>query len=77
MIHNGIPVLGVVYAPALVSMYWAKKKAGAYKTGNKQLPLKVKHEIQNYCYKSHMNEETQAFVDEIQKQIGKSTIING
>ena len=40
LIYKNIPVLGVVYAPAINEMYNAKKGEGAFKNGQK-LPLYV------------------------------------
>lgn len=66
LIHNGTPVLGVVYAPALDEMYWAKKGEGAYKNGAK-LPLHVNTSPSEKLFvvasKSHLSPETQAFID--------------
>lgn len=66
LIHNGTPVLGVVYAPALDEMYWAKKGEGAYKNGAK-LPLHVNTSPSEKLFvvasKSHLSAETQAFID--------------
>lgn len=67
-------VMGIVYAPVLNEMYWAVKGEGAY--------LEIDGEMQKLnsnkfttsdeglrvvCSRSHLNEETQAFVDELQK----------
>ena len=66
LIHNDTPVLGVVYAPALDEMYWAKKGEGAYKNGMK-LPLYVNPSPEKKLFvvasKSHLSPETQAFID--------------
>ncbi|MBN1838585.1 MAG: 3'(2'),5'-bisphosphate nucleotidase CysQ [Campylobacterales bacterium] len=66
LIHKDTPVLGVVYAPALEEMYWAKKGEGAYKNGAK-LPLHVnpspKEKLFVVASKSHLSSETQAFID--------------
>jgi len=66
LIHNDTPVLGVVYAPALGDMYWAKKGEGAYKNGLK-LPLHVnpspKEKLFVVASKSHLSDETQVFID--------------
>ncbi len=67
LIYKGIPVLGVVYAPALDTMYWAKQNEGAYKDGQK-LPLKTTSEretIKVVASRSHMSEETKQFMDAI------------
>ncbi len=70
LIHKDTPVLGVVYAPALGDMYKAKKGTGAFKNGQK-LPLKVngtpKKSLRVVASKSHLSEETQAFIDEVAK----------
>jgi len=67
LIHKDIPVLGVVYAPALDVCYWAKKNKGAFKDG-KRLPLKTENQRETYkivASRSHMSNETQAFIDKI------------
>jgi len=67
LIHKGAPVLGVVYAPALDVCYWAKKDKGAFKDGQK-LPLKTVDQRNTYkvvVSRSHMSDETQAFIDAI------------
>jgi 3'(2'), 5'-bisphosphate nucleotidase len=66
LIHKATPVLGVVYAPALDEMYYAKKGYGAYKNGQ-ELPLQVnntpKEKLFVVASKSHLSEETQSFID--------------
>jgi 3'(2'), 5'-bisphosphate nucleotidase len=67
LIHKDTPVLGVVYAPALDVCYWAKKNEGAFKDGQK-LPLKTAGQRNTYkivASRSHMSDETQAFIDAI------------
>ncbi|NBK99560.1 MAG: 3'(2'),5'-bisphosphate nucleotidase [Erysipelotrichia bacterium] len=68
LIHKDTPVLGVVYAPALGEMYWAKKGEGAYKNGAK-LPLHVNTSPSEKLFvvasKSHLSSETQAFIDDL------------
>jgi len=70
LIHKDTPVLGVVYAPALKDIYKAKKGDGAFKNGQK-LPLTVNEtpekSLSVVASKSHLSEETQAFIDEIAK----------
>ena len=70
LIHNDTPVLGVVYAPALGDMYKAKKGDGAFKNDQK-LPLEVNEtpekSLRVVASKSHLSEETQAFIDEVAK----------
>ncbi|WP_373033809.1 3'(2'),5'-bisphosphate nucleotidase CysQ, partial [Sulfurovum sp.] len=70
LIHKDTPVLGVVYAPALGDMYKAKKGDGAFKNGQK-LPLEVnktpEKSLRVVASKSHLSEETQAFIDNVAK----------
>ena len=74
LIYKDIPVLGVVYAPALGDMYKAKKDSGAFKNGQK-LPLEVNETpeqlLRVVASKSHLSEETQAFIDEVAKSTKK------
>ncbi|SFV57233.1 3'(2'),5'-bisphosphate nucleotidase [hydrothermal vent metagenome] len=70
LIHNHIPILGVVYAPVLNDMYEAKKGEGAFKNGQK-LPLTInktpEKSLSVVASKSHLSEETQAFIDDLAK----------
>jgi len=70
LIHKDTPVLGVVYAPALNEMYYAKQGEGAFKN-NERLPLKTnatpEKSLVVVASKSHLSEETQAFIDEVAK----------
>ncbi|MDF1884287.1 3'(2'),5'-bisphosphate nucleotidase CysQ [Sulfurimonas sp. SAG-AH-194-C21] len=69
LIYKDTPVLGVVYAPAIDEMYKAKKGEGAFKNGQR-LPLKTNNNPKDKLYvvasKSHLSEETQAFIDNLQ-----------
>ncbi len=66
LIHNDTPILGVVYAPALDDMYKAKKGEGSFKN-NEKLPLQTNPDLSKnirvVASKSHLSEETQAFID--------------
>lgn len=68
LIYKNIPVLGVVYAPALGDIYWAKKGKGAYKN-NQKLPLYTNtnpsKKLIVVTSKSHLSFETQQFVDNL------------
>ena len=80
LIHKNVPVVGVVYAPAINEMYIAKIGEGAYKNG-KKLPLKVnnnpKKQLSVVASKSHLSKETQDFIDNLDtefiKQISKGS----
>ncbi len=79
LIHKNTPVLSVVYAPALDVCYWAKQDEGAFKDG-KKLPLKAESQRNTYkivASRSHMSDETQAFIDAIDTQKEKEIISIG
>lgn len=68
LINNNEPVLGVVYAPVIDKMYYAKKGEGAFLNGQK-LPLKVNNTPKEKLYvvasKSHLSPETQEFINNL------------
>jgi 3'(2'), 5'-bisphosphate nucleotidase len=79
LIHKDTPVLGVVYAPALDVCYWAKQDKGAFKDG-KRLPLKTERQRDTYkvvVSRSHMSDETQAFVNTINTDKKKELVSIG
>jgi 3'(2'), 5'-bisphosphate nucleotidase len=79
LIHKDTPALGVVYAPALDVCYWAKQDEGAFKDGQK-LPLKTESQRKVYkvvASRSHMSDETQAFIDAIDTDKEKELVSIG
>jgi 3'(2'), 5'-bisphosphate nucleotidase len=79
LIYKDTPVLGVVYAPALDICYWAKQDEGAFKD-DKRLPLKTKEQRNTYkivASRSHMSDDTQAFIDAIETRREKELISIG
>lgn len=74
LIEDGEPVFGIVYAPAIRTLYWGNKTA-AYKLKTtddhdwnelEQEPLHSKPNLQPYTIvgsRSHSNEQTQKFVE--------------
>jgi 3'(2'), 5'-bisphosphate nucleotidase len=79
LIHKDTPVLGVVYAPALDLCYWSKQGEGAFKDG-KNLPLKTVDQRNTYkivVSRSHMSDETQAFIDAIDTDKEKELVSIG
>jgi 3'(2'), 5'-bisphosphate nucleotidase len=79
LIYKDTPVLGVVYAPALDVCYWAKQDEDAFKDGQK-LPLKTENQRNTYkivASRSHMSDETQAFIDAIDTDKEKELISIG
>jgi len=79
LIYKDTPVLGVVYAPALDVCYWAKQDEGAFKDGQK-LPIKASNQHSTYkivASRSHMSNETQAFIDSIDTDKEKELVSIG
>lgn len=69
LIFKNEPVLGVVYAPAMNDMYYAKKGDGAFKN-NQKLPLfdnkTPKEKLYVVASKSHLSVETQNYIDALE-----------
>jgi len=72
LIHQQQIVLGVVYASDRDEMYWAVKGEGAYQIiDGKDVKLSAKdftmkeEGLKVVCSRSHLNEDTQAFVDDL------------
>jgi 3'(2'), 5'-bisphosphate nucleotidase len=70
LIENGIPVLGVVAIPVTNEIFCASKGSGVWKQTPNGLQQLSKPETQNpkqairvVASRSHMNEETQAFIN--------------
>jgi len=79
LIHQGEAVLGVVYAPALAEMYWAKKGEGAFKDG-RRLPLKTSAQRETYkivASRSHMSDETKKLIEGIETNKEKELVSIG
>lgn len=72
LVHNQRPVMGVVYAPVLEEMYYAVKGEGAFivkgdeteKLSASVFSRKDKN-LGVVCSRSHLNDLTQQFVDEL------------
>lgn len=79
LVKNGVPVLGVIYAPALYTLYYGTKSEGAfmamvdpltYEVGHPEpMPLASEEKAEGLCRvvasRSHLSEETQAFIDRL------------
>jgi 3'(2'), 5'-bisphosphate nucleotidase len=79
LISKGVPVLGVVYAPALGQMFWAKKGDGAYKD-EQALPFKSETQRESYkvvASRSHMSDETREFIEGIETDKTKELVSIG
>lgn len=77
LIHKGVPVLGVVYAPALDDIYYAKKGTGAYKNGMAFIGKEDDSKFVIVASKSHMNDETSLFIDNIDTNKEKILVSKG
>ena len=70
LVNKNTPVLGVVYAPALNDMYYSDGKE-SFKN-NQKLPLQTnpnpKEKLLVVASKSHLSEETQKFIDNLDTQ---------
>lgn len=74
LVHHGVPVLGVVYAPALDVTYYGKKGAGAYKEQNGatvKLPAQKNanpaQSLTVVASRSHLSPETETFIDALRE----------
>jgi 3'(2'), 5'-bisphosphate nucleotidase len=97
LIHKDTPVLGVVLAPAINELYYAKKEEGAFKLMmddgcwmldekdlQKAQKLPLNNSISNtenstltiVASKSHLNQETQEFIDNLTSNTEHSTFIS-
>lgn len=77
LIYKNKPVLGVVYAPALKDIYYAKKDLGAFKNGIKLPISRDDNKFVIVASKSHMSEETQRYIDKIETKKEKVLISKG
>ncbi|SIN79645.1 3'(2'),5'-bisphosphate nucleotidase CysQ [Algoriphagus halophilus] len=69
LIHEGQPILGVVYAPVLGWLYWGNKEEGAWKQEGSatafQLKKRFSSEVKTIvASRSHLSPETQDFIDQ-------------
>lgn len=84
LIHKDTPVLGVIYAPVLEILYYAQKEKGAFKqekgTITKKLPIYSNSNNNNslkvIVSKSHYNQETMEFVNNLKNQYKNIEFIN-
>lgn len=74
LIEDGMPMVGIVYAPALQALYLAAEGIGAFKYNNQSHELErlknaphysTKDEVVVVASRSHLSPETQQFVDDL------------
>ncbi|HET8838031.1 MAG TPA: 3'(2'),5'-bisphosphate nucleotidase CysQ, partial [Flavobacteriaceae bacterium] len=91
LVENQIPVLGVIYVPALNELYFADKEDGSFKGSNIEgfsgleklknesvkLPIKNSKEIFTVvASKSHLSPETEEYIRELENKHGKVNSIS-
>lgn len=77
LIHKGAPVLGVVAVPVTGEVFYAAKGLGAWlKKNGQETPLKKRAPVKLdqpglrvVASRSHMNEETQNFIDKLKNPV--------
>jgi 3'(2'), 5'-bisphosphate nucleotidase len=77
LIHKGVPILGVVSVPVSGDTYYGSKGDGAFLKRNGELTQLAKRQridlsgsgLRVVASRSHMNEETQAFVDNLKAPV--------
>jgi 3'(2'), 5'-bisphosphate nucleotidase len=71
LIHNGEPVMGIVYTPVTKELFYAHQSLGAFKEdslGLHKLNLSIPENIDNLrvvASRSHLNAETKSFLDKL------------
>lgn len=91
LIQDQRPILGVVYAPAINTLYFSSKDIGAFKNDSmasslsfeeikeSSVLLPINRNDDTYVVvasKSHMSPETQEYIDELEKTYGKVETIS-
>ena len=90
LIHNGNPVIGVIYVPVKGELYFAMEGLGSYKSNVKSViknletlislsdALPIDHKRKNYVIvgsRSHMSDETEVFFDEMKEKYGNIEVL--
>ncbi len=91
LIHNGTPILGVIYIPVTKTLYFASEMTGSVKTDDvagtvlleearkKGTRLPEDHPGKPYTIvgsKSHMTPETEAYFDELKQKHGEVEVLS-
>ncbi|MBC8267006.1 MAG: 3'(2'),5'-bisphosphate nucleotidase CysQ [Flavobacteriales bacterium] len=90
LIHNGNPIMGVIYVPVKEELYFALEGLGSYKINQNYIidnlddlisisdKLPINYNRDSYVIvgsRSHMSEETEAFFEEKKKQYGDVEVL--
>ncbi|MEC8611030.1 MAG: 3'(2'),5'-bisphosphate nucleotidase CysQ [Bacteroidota bacterium] len=92
LVDNQKPILGVIYAPVIQALYFYLQGMGAYRvmidsgeslsldellTKSQKLPLAKHHQYFTIvASRSHLSDETQAFIDQMKSQHGAVELIS-
>jgi 3'(2'), 5'-bisphosphate nucleotidase len=90
LIENQVPIMGVVYAPAINEMYFSSKELGAFRFQTDRIKdaetiissaikLPIKEERTTYrivASRSHLSKETQDFIDQKEIEHGEIELIS-
>ena len=90
LIHNGNPIMGVIYVPVKEELYFAMEGLGSYKVRRNQIidnletlisssdKLPIDYQRNNYVIvgsRSHMSAETEVFFQDMKKEHGNVEIM--
>ena len=90
LIHNGNPIMGVIYVPVKEELYFAMEGLGSYKVRRNQIidnletlisssdKLPIDYQRNNYVIvgsRSHMSAETEVFFHDMKKEHGNVEIM--
>ena len=90
MIHNGAPIMGVIYVPVKEELYFAMEGLGSYKSKMNSVinninslileaeKLPIDYKRKNYVIvgsRSHMSKETEIFFKEMKQKYGNVEVI--
>ena len=91
LIHNGIPIMGVIYVPVKEQLYFASQNLGSYKVSRSSIidsieslvlesaKLPIQYNRDNYVIvgsRSHMSIETEQFFKEKKQEYDKVEVIS-
>ncbi|NPB04765.1 MAG: 3'(2'),5'-bisphosphate nucleotidase CysQ [Aquificae bacterium] len=80
LVKKGIPILGVVYAPAKNLLYWGGEEVGSFKRengGERRLDLskaEFSPPVRAVVSRSHLNEETEKFLELLPPPVEKVSV---
>ena len=90
LIHNGNPIMGIIYVPVKEELYFAMEGLGSYKVNINSViddleelistsdKLPINYDRDNYVIvgsRSHMSAETEVFFDEMKKEHGSVEVM--